>query len=241
MANMNRNDHIRAVVFDVDGTLLDTLPSLAAAANEVLAEAGLRTVPADRLRPALSEGLGPMFQHALALQAEASAAEQASALEASYFTRYAQHWLAQATPYAGVPALLAELKSQGLLLGLCSNRDRPSIEALLACTGLDIGFDAVVGLGDAARPKPAADPLLRVLQQLDVPAAQVLFVGDSAMDARCAEAAGVRFAAHRAGYAGQPADLLPQVTGFDHYDTFTPWLLGQLSNVLTSSPENCHA
>ena len=53
--------------------------------------------------------------------------------------------------------------------------------------------------------------------------------------------AGVRFAAHRAGYAGQPADLLPQVTGFDHYDTFTPWLLGQLSNVLTSSPENCHA
>jgi len=78
-------------------------------------------------------------------------------------------------------------------------------------------------------------------EQLDVPAAQVLFVGDSAMDARCAEAAGVRFAAHRAGYAGQPADLLPQVTGFDHYDTFTPWLLGQLSNVLTSSPENCHA
>lgn len=154
MANMNRNDHIRAVVFDVDGTLLDTLPSLAAAANEVLAEAGLRTVPADRLRPALSEGLGPMFQHALALQAEAAAAEQASALEASYFTRYAQHWLAQATPYAGVPALLAELKSQGLLLGLCSNRDRPSIEALLACTGLDIGFDAVVGLGDEPDCRP---------------------------------------------------------------------------------------
>jgi phosphoglycolate phosphatase len=61
------------------------------------------------------------------------------------------------------------------------------------------------------------------------------------MDARCAEAAGVRFAAHRAGYAGQPSDLLPQVTGFDHYDAFTPWLLGHLSNVPTSSPENCHA
>lgn len=238
---MNRNDHIRAVVFDVDGTLLDTLPSLAAAANEVLAEAGLCAVPADRLRSALSEGLGPMFQHALALQTEASAADRGKALEASYFTRYAQHWLAQAAPYAGVPALLAELKSQGLLLGLCSNRDRPSIEALLACTGLDIGFDAVVGLGDAARPKPAPDPLLRVLQQLGIPASQVLFVGDSAMDACCAEAAGVRFVAHRAGYASQPGDLWPQVTGFDRYDEFAPWLLSQLFNRLSPSPENCHA
>lgn len=241
MANMNRNDHIRAIVFDVDGTLLDTLPSLAAAANAVLAEAGLHTVPVDRLRSALSEGLGPMFQHALALQTEPSAAEQAKALEASYFTRYAQHWLAQAVPYPGVRALLSELKSQGLLLGLCSNREQSSIKALLSCTGLDIGFDAVIGLGDAARPKPAADPLLCVLQKLEVPASQVLFVGDSAMDARCAEAAGVRFAAHRAGYAGQPSDLLPQVMGFDHYDAFAPWLRGHLSNASTSSQENCHA
>lgn len=238
---MNRNDHIRAVVFDVDGTLLDTLPSLAAAANEVLAEAGLRAVPADLLRPALSEGLAPMFQHALALQAEPTAADRAGALEARYFAVYAQRWLAQAMPYAGVPAMLAELKSQGLRLGLCSNRDRPSVNALLACTALDIGFDAVVGLGDAARPKPSADPLLRVLQQLGVSPAQVLFVGDSAMDARCAEAAGVRFAAHRVGYAGQPGDLWPQVTGFDRYDEFIPWLLSQLFNRLSPSPENCHA
>lgn len=233
---MNKNDHIRAVVFDVDGTLFDTLPSLVAAANDVLVKAGLREVPMVLLRSALSEGLRPMFREALALQATAPDGNPAQ-LEEDYLAHYSQRWLAAAPLFDRAPETLATLKSQGLKLGICTNRDRRSTDALLASAALAGSFDVIVGLGDAPSPKPAADPLLRVLQQLELPPSQVLFVGDSVMDARCAQAAQVRFAAHLAGYAGQPADLLPQVMGFDAYDQLTQWVLAHLP----ARKEACHA
>lgn len=233
---MNKNDHIRAVVFDVDGTLFDTLPSLVAAANDVLVKAGLREVPMVLLRSALSEGLRPMFREALALQATAPDGNLAQ-LEEDYLAHYSQRWLAAAPLFARAPETLATLKSQGLKLGICTNRDRRSTDALLASAALAGSFDVIVGLGDAPSPKPAADPLLRVLQQLELPPSQVLFVGDSVMDARCAQAAQVRFAAHLAGYAGQPTDLLPQVMGFDAYDQLTQWVLAHLP----AHQEACHA
>lgn len=234
---MNKNDHIRAVIFDIDGTLVDTLPSLAAAANDVLTQAGLREVPMAHLRSALSEGLRPMFRQALVLQPSLPDAQQAAQLEEDYLAHYTQRWLATAPLFAHVSETLGALKTQGLKLGICTNRDRGSTETLLASNALTISFDAIVGLGDAPLPKPAADPLLEVLRQLELPPSQVLFVGDSVMDARCAEAAQVRFAAHLAGYAGQPADLLPQVMGFDAYDQLTPWVLARLP----AHKEACHA
>lgn len=234
---MNKSDHIQAVVFDVDGTLFDTLPSLAAAANDVLIQAGLCEVPMARLRAALSEGLRPMFRQALALQPSPPDAKQAAQLEEDYLVHYTQHWLAAAPLFARAAETLAALKTRGLKLGICTNRDRRSTDALLASTALAGRFDAIVGLGDAPAPKPAADPLLQVLQQLALSPSQVLFVGDSAMDARCAQAAQVRFAAHLAGYAGQPADLLPQVMGFEGYDQLTQWVLERLP----VHKEACHA
>lgn len=234
---MNKNDHIRAVVFDIDGTLFDTLPSLAAAANAVLAQAGLRAVPMESLRSALSEGLRPMFRQALALQASPPDAAQAAQLEEDYLAHYTQRWLSAAPLFARAHETLVILKSQGLKLGICTNRERHSTEALFASSAQTVRFDAIVGLGDAPAPKPAADPLLQVLQQLELPPSQVLFVGDSIMDARCAQAAQVRFAAHLAGYAGQPADLLPQVMGFDAYDQLTQWVLARLP----AHKEACHA
>jgi len=67
---MNHNDHIRAVIFDVDGTMFDTLPSLSTAANAVLVQAGWQEVAQSRLQPALNEGLRHLFHKAIALQKE---------------------------------------------------------------------------------------------------------------------------------------------------------------------------
>lgn len=234
---MNTNDHIRAVVFDVDGTLFDTLPSLTAAANEVLRTAGMRAIPQELLRAALSEGLRPLFRQALALQAAPVEAEAAARLEERFMSCYARHWLREVPLFSGVSRLLAALRARGLPLGICTNRDRATTETLLSSGAIRSCFEAIVGLGDAPQPKPAAAPLLRALEMLALKPSEVLFVGDSRMDARCAELAQVRFAAHLGGYAVRPEDLLPNVLHFERYDQLIPWLLDRTP----IGKETCHA
>lgn len=236
MAPMNTNAQIRTVIFDVDGTLFDTLPSLVAAANQVVLKAGLHPIPETVLRPALNEGLRPLFRKAIEMQSMPVFVNVASELENEYMAEYRRDWLSTAPLFAGVQETLKALKSQGLRLGICTNRDRASTEILLAAASIAELFDVIVGLEDAPRPKPAADPLLLALDRLSMPAADTLFVGDSIMDACCARLSGVRFAAHLGGYAGQLADLLPNVLTFDTYDRLTAWVLDSV----TTNKDACH-
>jgi len=223
---MNKSDHIRAVIFDVDGTLFDTLPSLSAAANKVLVQAGWRAIPVSRLQSALNEGVRPLFRKAIALQSAGIDAQTAAQLENACLAQYLRHGLLTAPLFAGAADALMACKARGLKLGVCTNRDRASTDALLAAAGIADSFDAIVSLGDTPLPKPAADPLLLLLERLQVSTVETLFVGDSAMDARCAQLSQVRFAAHLAGYAVQTGDLLPNVLSFGSYQQLTSWLLG---------------
>jgi phosphoglycolate phosphatase len=227
MTFMNKNDHIRAVIFDVDGTMFDTLPSLSAVANEVLVLAGMHEVPQSLLQSALNEGLRPLFRKAIALQSAGVDAQTATQLENEYMARYLQHRLLTAPLFAHVSDALMAFKVHGLKLGVCTNRDRASTEALLVSASIADTFDAIVSLGDAPLPKPAADPLQLLMKRLQVSPEETLFVGDSAMDARCAHLSKVRFAAHLGGYAGQMGDLYPNVLSFGGYEQLTSWLLDQ--------------
>lgn len=224
---MNINEQFKAVIFDLDGTLFDTLPSLSAAANQVLANAGMCDVSMSLLRSALNEGLRPMFRQAIDLQSVPVDAVTASRLEIEYMAHYGRRWLSTAPLFAGVTDALAALKSRGLKLGICTNRDPASTEVLLAAATVADFFDAIVCLGDTPLPKPAADPLLLLMDRLGVLPAEVLYVGDSGLDARCAQLSQVRFAAHLGGYAEQTADLLPNVLSFDGYDQLMSWILDQ--------------
>jgi phosphoglycolate phosphatase len=226
---MNNNDHIRSVIFDVDGTMFDTLPSLSTAANVVLVHAGWQEVPMSLLQSALNEGLRPLFHKAIALQSAAVDAQTATRLECEYLAQYLRHGLLTAPLFAGVSDALMAFKSRGLKLGVCTNRDRASTEALLASAAIADSFDAIVSLGDTPLPKPAPDPLLLLMERLDVSPEETLFVGDSAMDARCAQLSKVRFAAHLGGYAGHAGDLLPNVLSFGSYEQLTSWLLDHCS------------
>lgn len=237
MSDMNTNDQLRTVIFDIDGTLFDTLPSLAAAANEVMLKAGLLPIPEAVLRPALNEGLRPLFRKAIDMQSTPVFAKVANELENEFMAEYTRHWLPRAPLFAKVRETLTALRSQGLRLGICTNRDRASTAILLASESIAELFDVIVSLDDAPRPKPAADPLLLALARLSTSAADTLFVGDSIMDACCARLCGVRFAAHLGGYAGQAADLLPNVLTFDGYDRLTAWVLDSMN----INKDACHA
>ncbi|MDP1952274.1 MAG: HAD family hydrolase, partial [Betaproteobacteria bacterium] len=181
------------------------------------------------LRSALNEGLRPMFRKAIALQSTPVDAETATQLENEYMTEYMRHWLSTAPLFAHVSHALTAFKSQGLKLGICTNRDRASTEVLLASAAIADSFDAIVSLGDAPLPKPAADPLLLLMERLEVLPAEALFVGDSGMDTCCAQLSKVRFAAHLGGYAGHPGDLLPSVLSFGSYEQLTSWVLDHRS------------
>ena len=234
---MNKNAQFRAIIFDVDGTLFDTLPSLAAAANSVLVQAGFHEVATPLLRAALNEGLRAMFRQSIALQASPVEPGLARQLEEEYMDQYMQRWLPAAPLFDHVHEALLALKALDMKLGICTNRDRASTDVLLMQAGIAGLFDIVVGMGDAPRPKPAADPLLMVLERMGIPAAAALLVGDSYMDASCARLSQVGFAAHLGGYAVHPGDLLPHMTSFSDYNEFTNWVLGRQS----ANKEACHA
>ena len=226
LPNMFINDQFKTVLFDVDGTLFDTLPSLAAANNLVLKQAGLREVSTPLLRAALNEGLRAMFRKSIALQMVPVDTELATALENEFLQQYMQDWLAAATLYPHLPDALSMLKQLGLKLGICTNRDRASTEYLLAQSRVAEFFELIVGLGDAPHPKPAADPLLLALERMGGTAAEALFVGDSSIDATCARLTHVRFAGHLGGYAVKPEDLEPNVFVFSDYGTLANWIVG---------------
>ncbi len=226
LTDMLINEQFKTVLFDVDGTLFDTLPSLSAANNLVLKQAGLLEVSTPLLRPALNEGLRAMFRKSIDLQMAPVDDELVMVLEKEFLQQYMQDWLAAATVYPHLHEALAALKKLGLKLGICTNRDRASTEYLLAQSRIAEFFELIVGLGDAPHPKPAADPLLLALERMGGMAADALFVGDSSIDATCARLAHVRFAGHLGGYAVQSADLEPNVFVFSDYATFANWIVG---------------
>ena len=226
LIDMLINEQFKTVLFDVDGTLFDTLPSLSAANNLVLKQAGLLEVSTPLLRPALNEGLRAMFRKSIDLQMVPVDDELVMVLEKEFLQQYMQDWLAAATVYPHLHEALAALKQLGLKLGICTNRDRASTEYLLAQSRIAEFFELIVGLGDAPHPKPAADPLLMALERMGGTAADALFVGDSSIDATCARLANVRFAGHLGGYAVQSADLEPNAFVFSDYGTLANWIVG---------------
>lgn len=233
---MSINDHFQSIVFDIDGTVFDTLPSLVAAINDVLNSHGLTAAHAGQLRAALSEGLGPLFRQAHAMQGKKAEHIPVADFEAACHTRYLNHWLLQAPPYPGVGDALAAFRAAGFKLGVCTNRDPGSTAALLCAAELSDVFDVVVALGDAPLPKPSPAPLLLAMSRLGSTPDETVLVGDSVMDCVCAHGAQVPFAAHLPGYAPNVSDLQPHAFSFTTYAQLGAWVLGASH----AQPESSH-
>lgn len=194
----------RAIVFDLDGTLVDTLPDLAAALDAALAELGAPAVPAALVRRSLHGGL-----EASALEA-VRYLQLGETLAAPLAVAYARHYgsapARASRPYPGVPALLERLSSDGTRLAVCTNKQLVQAERLLQATGLDRHIEAVIGADSCARRKPDPEPVRLALARLDATARDAVMVGDSVVDVRAAHAAGLVSLVHVAGYGDVPFD-----------------------------------
>lgn len=197
-----------AAVFDLDGTLVDTLPDLWSALNVLLAEIGRPALPAEAVRLMVGEGAASLVAQGLAATGDPLDEGARAGLTRRYVEIYAERPAADSTLYPNALATLRRLAAEGLALGVCTNKPQGLSDAVLQALGVAPLLGAAVG-GDALPfRKPDPRHLAAVLDRLGVGAHETVYVGDSPTDVAAARAAGVPVVAVSWGYTRvAPAEL----------------------------------
>ena len=196
----------RTLVFDLDGTLVDTLPDLIGALNETLRSAGCRDVAAAQVLHCLHDGLPAMLKGALVAAGEGGAPpDRIAALVDDYVNRYADRLTRDSVAYPGVAAALDWHARRGARLAVCSNKTEALATRLLDELGLGRFFRAVVGADTCAERKPSPLPLLCAISRAGGTPGDAVLIGDSRVDLECARAAGVACVLYGGGYGGLAA------------------------------------
>ena len=187
-----------AILFDLDGTLADTAPDLAAALNKLRASRGLQPAPYESLRPYASAGARGLIGAGLGLGPDA---EEYEALRIAFLDYYAASLADHSRLFDGVPALLDALNAAGVSWGIVTNKAMRFTDPLVPLIGL--GHAGCIVSGDTtphAKPHPA--PLLEAAIRLGISPASCWYVGDDMRDIQAGRAAGMVTVAAAWGYCG---------------------------------------
>lgn len=171
----------KAVLFDLDGTLLDTLADLAASGNAILEKRGLPTHPSDDFRFFIGDGMRNLVQRIFPENAKPSETELDEAL-ADYKREYFDRWNRTTGAYEGIPELLDELKERGIRIGVLSNKahefTRKCVDEFLS----DWKWDVILGQREGVPRKPDPVGALEAAGILNVAPGDCVFLGDSGVD-----------------------------------------------------------
>lgn len=189
-------------VFDMDGTILDTLDDLTNTLNMSLERVGMPVRTKDEVRSFVGNGVGKLLERAVPV---GTTAEETDALVAVFRENYAAHCADMTRPYDGIPEAIAELRRAGMKTAVVSNKVDFAVQALAEDYFPHL-FDMAVGEREGVRRKPAPDPVFAVADALGVPLAETVYIGDSDVDADTAANAGVDFIGVEWGF--RPRDLL---------------------------------
>ena len=179
----------KAVCFDLDGTLLNTLDDLADAMNRTLAAHDLPTHPVDAYRTFVGSGL-----HVLVCRAAPAATDDSQLAEAlvdGMRAEYGKRWAEKTRPYEGVSEMLAAIQQRGLPMAVLSNKPHEFTELCVAELLPHWKFERIYGVREDVPPKPDPTGARRLCEELGFAASEFLYVGDSSIDMETAVAAGM--------------------------------------------------
>jgi phosphoglycolate phosphatase len=201
----------RGVLIDLDGTLLDTVPDLAAAVNAMRAELGVAPLPVDTVASYVGKGADVLVHRALTETLDGRAEEALFARgRESFYHHYRRINGHAALVFPGVPGALDEWRRRGLKLACVTNKPREFTLELLRRVELLAAFDAVVCGDDTVEKKPNAAPLLFACERLGIATSEAIMIGDSENDLLAGRAAGCRVILVEGGYnEGRPVADLP--------------------------------
>ncbi|GAB4214199.1 MAG: phosphoglycolate phosphatase [Rhodoferax sp.] len=194
---------VRAVLFDLDGTLYDSAPDLGGAADAMRVARGLSSLPMSAYRPVAGAGARGLL--GVAFGVTPTDAEY-PALQAEFFDRYAQRLTQDSRIFDGVDVLLAWLNAQRLLWGIVTNKSERFAKPLVAAVPAFARCAVLIGGDTTPHSKPHPEPLLAAARWLNLPAQQCIYVGDDLRDIQAARGAGMRAVAAHYGYLGADAD-----------------------------------
>jgi len=179
---------VKAVVFDLDGTLVDSTLDIATAVNTTLAEDGLGPLPPEQIGSFTGFGAGELIRRAFA----AAGGAAADGATARYLAHYEEHPADRTTVFRDAGEALPALRERGLKIAVCTNKETELSRTVLRALGLEDAVDAIVGADSVPRIKPDPAHVLAALEAVGAAPSEAVYVGDSDVDADAAAAAGVR-------------------------------------------------
>jgi phosphoglycolate phosphatase len=182
----------QAVIFDLDGTLLDTIEDIAGATNRVLEARGLAPFSIEETKLLVGDGIDEMVRRTFALRGIGTLSDaEVDVIIQDYRREYQECWRSHSRPYTGVRELLAELALRGIKAAVLSNKSHPFTTAMTAELLAGSRFDLVRGALPGVPLKPDPASALAISGELGVESAACIFLGDTSVDMKTAMAAGM--------------------------------------------------
>ena len=179
----------KLVIFDLDGTLLDTIADLAASANHALKQLGYPTHPVDVIRTFVGNGINKLLERALPSHEQTE--ENVIRMRSHFVPYYDVHNADLSNPYPGIVSLLEDLQAKGIQIAVASNKYQEATVKLVKQYFPDIDFIEILGQREGINVKPDPTIVFDILQKADVSKEDILYVGDSGVDMQTAINAGV--------------------------------------------------
>lgn len=196
------SDSVRAVLFDLDGTLIDSAPDLGGAANQMRVDRGLAELPLSDFRPRAGAGARGMLGVAFGMEPEHADYE---AMREEFFLNYEARLTSHTHVFDGVAELIAGLRERGLAWGIVTNKMERFTLPLVATLPLFASAQAVVCGDTTPHSKPHPEPLFEAARRVNIAPEQCIYVGDDHRDIVAGKAAGMPTVAANYGYLGTVA------------------------------------